>query len=128
MAQNEFQNEAKLMELEDLIRTRERIPSCELSIPLRELCERYEKLYTGAINDVLRERCLLDQALPPRSVGHRRSQAECELDHPGRAIADHDQHQQPAIERKQDKRQHSRRLPSRRPLRPAIRIPARPDA
>lgn len=35
-------------------------------IPTRELCQRYERLFTGAVNDVLRERCLLDQALPHR--------------------------------------------------------------
>ena len=35
-----------------------------LAIPDEEICDRLEKLYTGAINDVLREHCLLDQALP----------------------------------------------------------------
>lgn len=35
-----------------------------LSIPDEEICDRLEKLYTGAINDVLREHCLLDQAMP----------------------------------------------------------------
>ena len=35
-----------------------------LEIPDEELCSRLEKLYTGAINDVLREHCLMDQALP----------------------------------------------------------------
>lgn len=52
------------MKLDDLIRSREYVPNNEFPIPVRELCERYEKLYTGAINDVLRERCLLDQNLP----------------------------------------------------------------
>ena len=33
-------------------------------IPLVEMCDRYERLYSGAINDVLREHNLLDQALP----------------------------------------------------------------
>ena len=33
-------------------------------VPVKELLARYEQLYTGAINDVLREFCLLDQALP----------------------------------------------------------------
>ena len=64
MPEEKLQTEAELMKLEDLIRTRERIPNCEFPIPVRELCERYEKLYTGAINDVLRERCMLDQNLP----------------------------------------------------------------
>ncbi|MEI8244297.1 MAG: RraA family protein [Lentisphaerota bacterium] len=34
----------------------------------KELLERYEKIYTGAINDVLREFCLLEQALPHNIV------------------------------------------------------------
>jgi regulator of RNase E activity RraA len=37
-------------------------------VPVKELLSRYEKLYTGAISDVLREFCLLDQSLP----GHLR--------------------------------------------------------
>ena len=64
MAEKKIQKEAGLMELEELIKTREYIPDNELPIPIRELCERYEKLYTGAINDVMREMCLLDQNLP----------------------------------------------------------------
>lgn len=35
-----------------------------LEIPDDEICRRLEKLYTGAINDVLREHCLMDQAMP----------------------------------------------------------------
>ena len=42
--------EAGLMKLDKLIATRQRIPNCEFPIPVRELCERYEKLYTGCIN------------------------------------------------------------------------------
>lgn len=64
MAKKQIQKEAGLMKLENLIKTREFIPPTALPIPIKELCERYEKLYTGAINDVLRERCLLDQNLP----------------------------------------------------------------
>ena len=56
--------EAGLMKLDKLIAARQRIPDCALSIPVGELCARYEKLYTGAINDVMREFCLLDQNLP----------------------------------------------------------------
>lgn len=36
-----------------------------LTIPAGELCDRYCALYTGAVNDVLRARGLLYQALPP---------------------------------------------------------------
>lgn len=64
MSTERLQKEAGLMKLDDLIRSREYVPNNEFPIPVRELCERYEKLYTGAINDVLRERCLLDQNLP----------------------------------------------------------------
>ena len=53
--------EAGLMKLDRLIATRQRIPNCDIPIPIKELCERYEKLYTGCINDVMRELCLLDQ-------------------------------------------------------------------
>jgi 4-hydroxy-4-methyl-2-oxoglutarate aldolase len=34
------------------------------SIPEADLCARFEKLYTGAVNDVLREMCLTNIALP----------------------------------------------------------------
>ena len=56
--------EAGLMKLDRLIQNRQHIPTNDFPIPLKELCERYEKLYTGCINDVLRENCLLDQNLP----------------------------------------------------------------
>ena len=46
------------MHLEKLIQTREGISD--------KLLQRYEQLYTGAVNDVMREFCLLDQALPGR--------------------------------------------------------------
>jgi regulator of RNase E activity RraA len=64
MTEDRIQKEAELMKLDDLIRSREYIPTDKFSIPLRELCNRYEALYTGAINDVMREMCLLDQNLP----------------------------------------------------------------
>ena len=56
--------EAGLMKLGKLIETRQAIPDTVFPIPVEELCKRYEKLYTGCINDVLREACLLDQNLP----------------------------------------------------------------
>ncbi|MBN2712287.1 MAG: RraA family protein [Planctomycetes bacterium] len=64
MSDDLFQKEAGLMDLRALVEERERIPDCELPIPIKELCKRYERLYTGAINDVLREKCMLQQALP----------------------------------------------------------------
>lgn len=59
-----FQKEAGLMDLRNLITARQHVPTNEFPIPVQELCRRYERLYTGAINDVLRERCLLEQNLP----------------------------------------------------------------
>lgn len=59
-----LQREAAMMNLEALIREREVIEVPPLPIPEEELLARYEKLYTGAVSDVLREHCLMDQALP----------------------------------------------------------------
>jgi regulator of RNase E activity RraA len=53
------------MNLDELKNLRDNQELVELSIPENDLLERYEKLYTGAINDVLREFTLVDQALPP---------------------------------------------------------------
>lgn len=69
--------EAGLMKLEKLIETRQHIPDCELTIPIRELCERYEKLYTGAINDVMRELTLLNQNLPSDIIPLRDNMTVC---------------------------------------------------
>jgi regulator of RNase E activity RraA len=52
------------MKLEELTRRREGVASGKLEIPVLELCARFLKLYTGAVNDVMRELCLTDQALP----------------------------------------------------------------
>lgn len=60
-----LQREAKMMKLERLIAARETISTKAFSIPVAELISRYERLYTGAISDVLREHALLDQ-----SIGH----------------------------------------------------------
>jgi regulator of RNase E activity RraA len=53
-----------MMKLDKLIEMREQISEKEFPIPLKDLLGRFEQLYTGAINDVLREFCLMDQALP----------------------------------------------------------------
>ena len=47
---------------------RDTVEQVELSCPEEEIIQRYERLYTGAVNDVLREMCLLDVALPPEIV------------------------------------------------------------
>lgn len=50
--------------LKDLTQMLDHFEIKPLEISDVELCDRLEKLYTGAINDVLREHCLMDQALP----------------------------------------------------------------
>lgn len=62
--ENLLQREAKMMKLEKLIAARESVSTKPFPIPVKELLQRYERLYTGAVCDVLREHCLLDQALP----------------------------------------------------------------
>ena len=52
------------MKLDQLIAARESVSTKPFSIDQTELLSRFEKLYTGAVCDVLREFCLLDQALP----------------------------------------------------------------
>lgn len=64
MSTDQYKKEVGLMNLEKLIATRETIPTTPFSIPVKELLGRFEQLYTGAVNDVLREFCLLEQALP----------------------------------------------------------------
>lgn len=59
-----LQQEAGMMKLERLIAERETVSADPLPVPDKELLARYEALYTGAISDVLREFCLMDQALP----------------------------------------------------------------
>lgn len=60
----QYKKEVGMMNLEKLIETRERVSKAHFPVPEKELLERFEQLYTGAVNDVLREFCLLDQALP----------------------------------------------------------------
>lgn len=52
------------MNLENLIQARETVTLSPFPIPDKELLSRFEQLYTGAVNDVMREFCLLEQALP----------------------------------------------------------------
>ena len=68
-----LQKEAMLMNLEQLIAEREGKAIEPFPIAQGELLARYQRLYTGAINDVLREFCLLDQALPHHIVPLRDS-------------------------------------------------------
>jgi len=64
MSTDQYRKEVGMMNLEKLIQAREGIDDTAFSIPDGELLQRFEQLYTGAVNDVLREFCLLDQALP----------------------------------------------------------------
>uniref|UniRef100_UPI0032169BDA RraA family protein n=1 Tax=uncultured Draconibacterium sp. TaxID=1573823 RepID=UPI0032169BDA len=66
MSIEKYKKEIGMMNLEKLIETREVISNKEFPIPDKELLARFEQLYTGAVNDVLREFCFLDQALPGR--------------------------------------------------------------
>ncbi|MDD4101530.1 MAG: RraA family protein [Kiritimatiellae bacterium] len=59
-----LQKEALMMDLERLITAREGISGKKFPVPVKEMLARYEQLYTGAISDVMRESCLLEQALP----------------------------------------------------------------
>ncbi|WKN42775.1 RraA family protein [Tunicatimonas pelagia] len=63
---NQYKKEVGMMNLEKLIQEREGIPNGRFPIPDKEMLLRFEQLYTGAVNDVLREFCLLEQALPGR--------------------------------------------------------------
>ncbi|MFW5699056.1 MAG: RraA family protein [Planctomycetota bacterium] len=66
MTSEQFKQEIGMMDLDRLIAARETISDAGFPLPEDELLQRFEQLYTGAINDVLREFCLLDQALPGR--------------------------------------------------------------
>src|SRR5690606_17702299 len=68
MSIENYKKEIGMMNLEELIETRESVPDVTFPIPSKDLLARYEQLYTGAVNDVLREKCLLNQALPNRIV------------------------------------------------------------
>lgn len=68
MSVDDFKREVGMMKLEKMIEARESISRKEFPIPVKELLTRFEQLYTGAINDVLREFNLLDQALPHHIV------------------------------------------------------------
>ncbi|MFW5828785.1 MAG: RraA family protein [Planctomycetota bacterium] len=66
MSVDDYKKEVAMMNLEKLIADREHISDATFPISDEELLERYQQLYTGAVNDVLREFALLSQALPYR--------------------------------------------------------------
>jgi regulator of RNase E activity RraA len=68
MSVDQYKKEVGMMNLEKLIENREHISAKAFPVPDKELLSRFEQLYTGAVNDVLREFCLLNQALPHHIV------------------------------------------------------------
>ncbi len=64
MSVDQYKKEVGMMNLEKLIETRELKTTVIFPIDEKELLYRFEQLYTGAVNDVLREFCLIDQAVP----------------------------------------------------------------
>jgi regulator of RNase E activity RraA len=70
----QYKKEAEMMNLEKLIELREGKSDATFPISDKELLQRFEQLYTGAVNDVLREFCLLDQALPHHIIPLREYQ------------------------------------------------------
>lgn len=66
MSADQYKKEVGMMNLEKLIKEREGISEVRFPVPDDELLTRFEQLYTGAVNDVLREFCLIEQALPGR--------------------------------------------------------------
>lgn len=64
MSVEQYKKEVGMMNLEKLIQIREGRSIEPFPIPDKEILERFEQLYTGAVNDVMREFCLLNQALP----------------------------------------------------------------
>lgn len=61
---NDSTNKTSGMNINKLKESREVQPLSEYPISVTELCDRYEQLFTAAVNDVLRERNLLNQTLP----------------------------------------------------------------
>lgn len=74
MSVDQYKKEVGMMNLENLIELREGRSFEPFPIPEKELIERFERMYTGAVNDVMREFCLLNQALPGHIVPLREYQ------------------------------------------------------
>ncbi len=76
------------MNTDKLKAIRETIDDVKFSIPEEELCRRYERLYTGAVNDVLRELCLPNQALPSTIMPLRDDMVVCGVAFTVKAVKD----------------------------------------
>jgi regulator of RNase E activity RraA len=68
--------DVNLMKLDKLIALRE-TPPAPLAIDEAELCNRYEQLFTGPVNDVLREFAITGQALPSGIMPLRDTMKAC---------------------------------------------------
>ncbi len=66
-----------MMNLDRLRKKLDEIDMTPFPISDEELCSRYEKLYTGAVNDVLREATYMEQALPINIMPLRMEMASC---------------------------------------------------
>lgn len=66
-----------LMKLDKLREKLDKVEVNEFPISEAELCDRYERLYTGAVNDVLREATFMDQALPINILPLKFEMASC---------------------------------------------------
>ncbi|MGN7785880.1 RraA family protein [Niabella sp. 22666] len=64
MSVENYKKEVGMMNLEKLIQERESVEKVTFPVAEKELLNRFQRLYTGAVNDVLREFCYLNQALP----------------------------------------------------------------
>ncbi len=62
----QYRKEVGMMNLEKFIEEREYISIKKFPITDDELLNRFEQLYTGAVNDVLREFCFINQTMPNR--------------------------------------------------------------
>lgn len=59
-----LQQEARVMKRERLMAERETVDETKFPVPVQELLAHYEQLYAGAISDLLREHCLLNESIP----------------------------------------------------------------
>ena len=62
MSVDQYKKEVGMMYLEKLIESREGISNKPFPIPEKELLARFEQLYLGAVNDVMREFCQIGRA------------------------------------------------------------------
>lgn len=74
MSVDQYKKEVGMMNLEKLIEDREGVSKKDFPIANKEILARFETLYTGAVNDVLREFCLLNQTLPNHIIPLREYQ------------------------------------------------------